>query len=169
MVSKYKIWTRVAAFILKIIKSINLISETHTCIENLHSSRHLDQSKHWTYNSGPWTPQQITLSTRGIFSQANNRHKRSAMAYFFAIFLHEQHKQYISFPFLQHIDLKTYQQLLARSGWQRWNVTFIHCLSASVRTKTSGRCMVVRSLQKWCTVKKKKKKKIQPFPHLIFW
>ena len=60
-------------------------------------------------------PQRITLSARGIFSKADNRHKRSAMAYFFLIFLHEQHKQYISF--LQHTDLKTYQQLLARSGW----------------------------------------------------
>ena len=108
-----------------------------------------------------------------FFSNVDNRHERSAMAYFFKNFLHEQHKQYISFPFLQHIDLKTYQQQLARSGWQRWNVAFIHCLSASVRTKTSGRCMVVQSLQKWCTLKqlltKNKTKQNQSFPHLIFW
>ena len=87
---------------------------------------------------------------------------------FFTIFLHEQHKQYISFPFLQHIDLKTYQQLLARSGSHRWNVAFIHCQSASVRTKTSGRCMVVQSLQKWCTVKKNINKKII-FNHFRTW
>ena len=42
---KYKIWTRVAAFIRKIMKLFTLISETHTGTENLYSSRHLDLSR----------------------------------------------------------------------------------------------------------------------------
>ena len=81
-------------------------------------------------------PQRITL-WHFFQSWQSTQAQRDGLL-FFTIFLHEQHKQYISFPFLQHIDLKTYQQLLARSCWHRWNVAFIHCQSASVRTKTSG-------------------------------
>ena len=98
--------------------------------------------------------QRITLSARVIFSKADNRHKCSAMAYFFTISSSSLATQAVHFISISTTHwFENFKQLLARSGWHRWNVAFIHCQSASVRTKTSGRCMVVRSLQKWYTVK----------------
>ena len=55
------------------------------------------------------------------------------------------------------------QKLLAQMKRRR-----VHPLSASVRTKTSGRCMVVRSLQNWCTAKDLLTNK-QNFNHFRTW